>query len=221
MNKCRRAIAVMTLFMIIVSFVGWNYFRLPNVVERVRSSVVLVEVYGDYSKLGSGSGVILDNGVILTARHVIDDAVSVVVVLDDGTRVVSDEFFASRDLPSVDVGLIIVDPNISDGHASLVPSWVSVVGESVFAIGSPFGKHNTAAVGIISAHDRIRKDESFTQLDINGAPGSSGGPVFNRFGGVVGIVVRGSSYGMMYIVPADVCEAVINIYENVQRTQIK
>nr|WP_297312004.1 S1C family serine protease [Neptuniibacter sp.] len=195
--------------------------KLPNVIERVRPSVVLVEIYGNYSKLGTGSGVILDNGVILTARHVISKAARVVVVLDDGSRVASDELFTSCDMSSVDVGLIIVDPNISDSHASLSPNWRGTVGESVFAIGGPLGRHNTVAVGIISAHNRIRKDESFTQLDINGAPGSSGGPVFNRFGGVIGIVVRGSSYGMMYIVPADACEAVVGVYENVQRTQIK
>lgn len=209
------------LFLVIVSCMGYSYLRLPNVINRVRSSVVLVEVYGDYGKLGSASGVILDNGIILTARHVVDDAVSVVVVLDDGTGVISDELFTSCDLSSADVGLIIVDPNISDNYASLVPGWETEVGDSVFAIGSPFGKNNTVAVGIVSAHNRIVRDERLDQLDINGAPGSSGGPVFNRFGGVIGIVVRGSSYGMMYIVPADVCEAVIDIYENVQKAQIK
>ncbi len=219
--KSRINCAIVTLMLVIAFCTMRNYLQLPNVIERVRPSVVLVEIYGDYGKLGTGSGVILDNGVILTARHVISRATRVVVVLDDGTRVESDELFISRDLPHADVGLIIVDPNVSDDYIALAPDWRGTVGESVFAIGSPFGRHNTVAVGIISAHDRIRRDESFTQLDINGAPGSSGGPVFNRFGGVIGIVVRGSSYGMMYIVPADVCEAVIGVYECVQRTQIK
>ncbi len=219
MTKLKHAVVVLILVMAFCAI--RNYVKLHNVVERVRPSVVLVEIYGNRGKLGFGSGVILDNGVILTAKHVISRAVRVVVVLDDGTRVESNELFTSSDLPSVDVGLIIVDPNISNDHVALVPNWRGTVGESVFVIGSPFGRHNTVAVGIISAHNRIRKNESFTQLDINGAPGSSGGPVFNRFGGVIGIVVRGSSYGMMYIVPADVCEAVINIYENVRETQIK
>jgi len=181
---------------------------------------VYVEVQGVFGGRWSGSGVVLDDGLILTAQHVIADANMVGVTFDDGFKVKSSEFFVSKDLDNVDLGLIVID-GVYD-HAQLACDRVSLrVGSTVFTIGSPFGSKNSVAVGTFSAHYRVIQGERLHQLDISGAPGSSGCPVFNRFGFVVGILVRGNNYGMTYIVPLEVCKFVVEIYENVRTTQIK
>jgi len=209
---------VLVILAILTIFVSVRrYFSLPRVVDRVRSSVVYVQVQGVFGGRWTGSGVVLDNGLILTAQHVIADANMVSVTFDDGCTVKSHEFFISKDIDDVDLGLIIIDE--ADDHVNFALGTGLEIGDEVFAIGSPFGANNTVATGIFSAHNRTIAGEVLHQLDISGAPGSSGGPVFNRFGSVIGIVVRGNPYGMMYIVPLETCKAVVDVYENVQEAK--
>jgi S1-C subfamily serine protease len=212
---------ILVSLVVIVAIARHSSTSLPNIIGRVRTHVVLVETYNDFGRLGSGSGVILEGGIVLTARHVIDKVSRVVVVLDNGERVASDRFFVSQDLSHVDAGLIIIDSNKFNGHANLVPDSDVRIGERVFAVGSPFGRMNTVTVGRMSAVGRIVYGGCLSQIDIAGAPGSSGGPMFDSSGGVIGIVVRGSAYGMMYIVPSGICELIVDAYENVQKAQIK
>jgi len=206
------------LLLAVFGYAYW-YYRLPNVIERVRSSVVRVQVQRKFGRRISGSGVVLDDGLILTARHVIADANMVSIIFDDGSKIKSFKFFISRDIGNVDLGLIIIED--VDDHAHLVDFDVGMyIGNSVFMVGSPLGMQNSVAVGHFSAYNKILQGERLHQLDINGAPGNSGCPVFNYYGNVVGILVRGNNYGMAFMVPLETCKAVINIYENVQRSKI-
>lgn len=208
---------VLLILLVLTIFGGVReYFSLPRLVDRVRPSVVYVEVISVWGNQWSGSGVVLDNGLVLTAAHVVDDANSIAVIFDDGSRVTTSEYFISKDLGVADVGLIVIGDR--DEHAYFAP-FDGDVGDEVFTIGSPLCFQNTVAVGILSAHNKIICGEWLHQLDINGAPGSSGCPVFNRFGNVTGIIVRGNSYGMMFTVPLEVCKAVVNIYDEVQKAQ--
>jgi serine protease Do len=213
----KRKYPLFVLLLVIILGAAWQYYRLPRVINRVRSSVVYVKVQGEYGQRWTGSGVVLDNGLVLTARHVIADANMVSVTFDDGSKVKSSEFFVSKDIDNADLGLIIIDG--VDDHAHLPFGSGTDIGDRVFIIGSPFGDKNSAAVGIFSAYDRIIQSERLHQLDINGAPGNSGCPVFNRFGNVIGILVRGNPYGMVYIVPLEICKATVGVYENVKKAQ--
>lgn len=215
-----KRVHVLLILLALTIFVGVrHYFSLPHVVDRVRSSVVYVEVQSESGNYWSGSGVVIGDGLILTARHVIEDANSIVVVFDDGFRIKTPEYFISKDLGVADVGLIVVGPNITKDYALFAFNVSIEVGAEVFAVGSPFGDINSLSAGNFSAHNRIIEGERLHRIDISGAPGSSGCPVFNRSGSVVGIVVRGNAYGTMFIVPLEVCEAVVGIYENVQKAQ--
>lgn len=135
-----------------------------------------------------GCGVITrGDGYILTAAHVVDEAAVVTVQLHDGRD------FPGRivgiDLPS-DVAVIKIEanelPTVTLGSSSRLKP-----GTSVAAIGSPFGLKGSVAVGVVSALDRtLPGDDSyvpFVQTDLPLNPGTSGGPLLDEQGAVVGI----------------------------------
>ena len=136
-----------------------------------------------------GSGVIIDaKGVVLSNAHVARGATSIEVVTGDGrryrpARVATD----ARTNLSV---LIIGDGAATFPHARLADSDRARVGDWVVAIGAPFGLSTTATAGIISA--RVRDDTGadaadYIQTSAVLREGSSGGPLVNVDGEVVGI----------------------------------
>jgi 2-alkenal reductase len=196
--------------------------------ERGEGVVTIYAYFGNPSSTGGGpasqgSGfVVSPEGYVLTNSHVIttagesssDDvraAGQVFVGFPDGDRVVAE--VVGWDVFD-DVGLVKVDPN---EHAlkpvPLGDSASVVVGEPVAAIGSPFGKENSLAVGVVSAVDR--SIESLTsQYDLPGAiqtdapinKGNSGGPLFDAEGNVIGINAQirsqsGNGEGVGFAVP--------------------
>jgi serine protease Do len=156
-----------------------------------------------------GSGFIIDQeGHILTNTHVVEEADEVTVGLTDkrelkakvvGTDKRSDVALlkiSARDLPVAKIG----------------DSSKLEVGEWVVAIGAPFGFANTVTQGIVSAKGRDLPGENivpFIQTDVAINPGSSGGPLFNMNGEVVGINSQiysrsGGSMGISFAIPIDV-----------------
>ena len=146
-----------------------------------------------------GSGVVVDaaKGLILTNHHVVPDAPRVLVTLPDGrVRPVK----AIRRDPRSDLALLTIDP------ADLVQAeWGDSdaldLGDWVLAIGQPFGLAGTVSVGIISGPRRTLDVEGHEDLIQTGAainPGSSGGPLIDLKGRVVGINVAIKSVGGGY-----------------------
>jgi len=196
--------------------------------DRGEGVVTIYAYFGNASSTGDGpasqgSGfVVSPEGYVLTNSHVIttageassDDvrpAGQVFVGFPDGDRVVAK--IVGWDVFD-DVGLVKVDPK---EHAlrpvPLGDSASVVVGEPVAAIGSPFGKENSLAVGVVSATNR--SIESLTSLyDLTGAiqtdapinKGNSGGPLFDAEGRVIGINAQirsqsGNGEGVGFAVP--------------------
>ena len=138
---------------------------------------------------GAGSGFIIDNkGYILTNEHVVRGASEINVTLKDGRKlkgkiVGQDELLdiaiikvAAKDLPILDLG----------DSDKIRP------GEWVIAIGNPYGFSNTVTAGIISATNRTIENlskQNLIQTDAPINPGSSGGPLLNLNGEVIGINV--------------------------------
>ena len=137
-----------------------------------------------------GSGVVVsDDGLVLTNNHVIEHGEKIVVTLSDG-----------RDLPAEIVG---ADPKtdlavirITGDRTGIAPmplgdSDALRLGESVLAIGNPFGLGHTVTLGIVSAKSRagmgIVDYEDFIQTDAAINPGNSGGALVNMRGELVGI----------------------------------
>lgn len=162
-----------------------------------------------------GSGVIIDSGgYILTANHVIHGAEEIRVTLSDkrefkGTIVGTDVM--------TDIGVIKIDaenlPTIQLGNSDKLR-----VGETVLAIGSPYGLSQTVTMGIVSAVGRanvgIADYEDFIQTDAAINPGNSGGALVNVKGELVGIntaifSTSGGYQGIGFAVPINMAKSVM------------
>lgn len=140
---------------------------------------------------GLGSGLIFDadRGYIVTNAHVVDGAQRVTVFLSDGRHGPAEVLGSA---PEADLAVIHVDlPRLKElpfGDSDAV-----AVGDSVFAVGNPFGLQGTVSKGIISAVNRSHVSigqshyASLLQTDAYITPGSSGGPLVNLSGEVIGI----------------------------------
>jgi serine protease Do len=158
---------------------------------------------------GMGTGVIIDRrGYIITNYHVVDEVGKIEVTLADGVTGVAR--LINYD-PETDLALIKIDtkrdlPVIEVGRSDDL-----MRGETVIAIGNPFGYQNTVTVGIVSALHRdipVNGTQQYNDLiqtnaDIN--PGNSGGPLLNIDGDVIGInvAVRVGAQGIGFAIPID------------------
>jgi Do/DeqQ family serine protease len=142
-----------------------------------------------------GSGVLVENGYILTNDHVIADAQSIHVALNDGR--VTEAIVVGTD-PDTDLALLKLElddlPAITLGRSDTLR-----IGDVVLAIGNPFGIGQTVTQGIVSATGRtqlgLSRFENFIQTDASINPGNSGGALINTRGELVGI--NTAMYGEM------------------------
>ncbi len=166
----------------------------------------------------TGSGFIIDKtGFIVTNHHVIDQATSIKVTLND-QREFTAEVVGSDETSDLAVLKIEAEglPVVRLGDSERVK-----VGEWVLAIGSPFGLSYSVAAGIISYMGRSlpmsgNNYVSFIQTDVAINPGHSGGPLFNLAGEVIGINSQifttnnsGGSIGLSFAIPVDVAKNVV------------
>jgi serine protease Do len=158
---------------------------------------------------GMGTGVIIDRrGYIITNYHVVDEVNRIEVTLADGTTAIAK--MLNYD-PETDLALIKIQTNRDLPVIAMGRSDDLMRGETVIAIGNPFGYQNTVTVGIISALHRdipVNGTQQYNDLiqtnaDIN--PGNSGGPLLNIDGDVIGInvAVRVGAQGIGFAIPID------------------
>jgi S1-C subfamily serine protease len=171
-----------------------------EVYRKIQPSVVEIDVEQgantpttDTERGGLGTGVIVnEDGSILTALHVVAGATSINVVYPDGTRttaevVSSDEEHDIALLQPAQLPELVVPAVLGGAGVG--------VGLPVVAVGNPLGLDDTTTAGVISALDRtIRANDGserrgLIQFDAAVNPGSSGGPLLNQQGEVIGIVV--------------------------------
>jgi S1-C subfamily serine protease len=143
----------------------------------------------------TGSGFVVDNdGTIITNAHVVEGADSVQV------RFAENGEFIDADVrgvdTSADIAVLKIDPSKVSGGLTPIPlgdSSKAQVGDSVIAIGNPFGYSRTVTTGIVSGLQReIQAPNGFTipdviQTDASINPGNSGGPLLDSNGRVIGI----------------------------------
>jgi len=136
-----------------------------------------------------GSGVIVsEDGYILTNNHVVDGADEVKVALADDKTVYDAKVIGTD--PQTDIAVIKVDAKKLPAIA-ITDSDLLEVGDTVLAIGNPFGVGQTVTTGIVSAKGRggmgIVDYEGFIQTDASINPGNSGGALVDIEGRLVGI----------------------------------
>ena len=165
-----------------------------------------------------GSGVIVDAaGIVLTNNHVIDGADAIRLRLDDGRELTAE--VAGTD-PESDIAVLrIEDPPDNLTALRFGDSDRLRLGESVIAIGNPFGLSGTVTMGIISAKGRagvgILDYENFIQTDAAINPGNSGGALINLDGELIGIntaiMTRSGGYqGVGFAIPSNMAEMVMS-----------
>ncbi|AGC44767.1 S1C family peptidase [Myxococcus stipitatus DSM 14675] len=162
---------------------------------------------------GAGSGFIIEpTGIVLTNNHVVEDAVSITVRLDDGRSFPAT--VVGRD-PLTDVALVKLKEKVEGlPTVKLGDSDALRVGDWVVAIGNPFGLASSVSLGIVSARARdigAGPYDEFLQTDAAINPGNSGGPLFNMKGEVVGIntAIVGGGTGIGFAVPSNLVKALL------------
>jgi S1-C subfamily serine protease len=158
----------------------------PGIYQRVKPSVVVVQTG---HSLGTGL-IIADNGTILTANHIVAGSAAITVTYADGTS--SPAVVIGAD-PKYDVASLtpVSRPKI------VVPAALggdTQVGAAVVTIGNPLGLDYSVTAGVVSGLNRATRtpDGKFSgliQFDAPVNPGSSGGPLLDDHGLVIGIVV--------------------------------
>lgn len=163
-----------------------------------------------------GSGVIIDGerGLILTNAHVIQRSGTIKVVLQDEREYEARIIGAD---PDSDLAVLKIEPREKLPSIAMGSSGDLMIGETVIAIGNPFGFSHTVTTGVISALNRsIRTDErvfqDFIQIDASINPGNSGGPLLNINGELIGIntAIYAKAQGIGFAIPIGKAQRIVS-----------
>ena len=168
-----------------------------------------------YTSQSLGSGFVWSSeGIIVTNNHVVEGASRITVNFSDGTQLAAKLIGVD---PDSDVAVLRVDAkNLL--AAPIGTSSDLLIGETVIAVGNPFGLSGTVTTGVVSALGRSvpskeagRTFTDFIQTDASINPGNSGGPLLNIEGRVIGIntMIYANAQGIGFAIPVDRARKVI------------
>ncbi len=177
---------------------------LPELVKRIKPSAVAIETFdAKDNTIARGSGFFIAPDRIITNRHVIEKSSRVEIHLLDGKR------FPVRGVLAVDgegdLALLQVDVPRNLAVPLPIVRAVPQEGESIVVIGNPFGLEGSVSNGIVSAVREISGYGKIIQITASISPGSSGSPVVNMAGQVIGIATLQAAEGqnLNFAVPAE------------------
>jgi serine protease Do len=192
---------------------------ITEAVEKTRNSIVTIKVekQGNWGRNEVvGTGVIVDErGYVITNCHVVSGCDRVSIVLADETEILAKVFAED---PAHDLAILCVSTNKKLTELRIGPSTDIKVGETIIAVGQPFGYSNTVSTGIVSATGRDIPTPSGGRLtnliQTNAAinPGNSGGPMLNINGELIGInvAVREGAQGIAFALNGDTVQKVLS-----------
>jgi len=159
---------------------------LPDLVRRIKPSAVAIETFDSRGeKLSRGSGFFIAADRVVTNRHVIDNAFRAEVHSYNGS------VYPVRGVIAVDaegdLALLRVEAPPNQVRPLLLDKTSPQEGESVVVIGNPFGLEGSVTNGIVSAVRDIPTFGRIIQITAPISPGSSGSPVVNMQGQVIGV----------------------------------
>ena len=177
-----------------------------EVYDAAYRSVVVIR-----TSIGQGSGFLFNNqNTIVTNYHVVTTETDIEIEFFDRTRtqatVIGSDAYSDIAVLAVSSVPVEVEP-LSLSNQSVG------IGQQVVAIGNPLGLTESLSVGYISQVNRLLGLEPIIvpilQLDLTIAPGSSGGPLLDLYGNVVGITNAGTDVGFNFAVPVNILKRVI------------
>lgn len=212
---------MLKLLAYIIALCGITYsvnaeeMSLEDTIAEVNDSVVsIVADNGDTQALGAGI-IVSEDGYVVTNAHVAENADNMSVITTQ------DDTYAAKLVgmdTKTDIALLKVENPQGFKPAQFADSDLVRTGNSVFAIGNPFGLGNSVSLGIISAKERdIEKGpyDNFLQTDTAINQGNSGGPLFNTDGEVVGMNTAifstdGNNMGVGFSTPSNIVQWVVD-----------
>ena len=173
--------------------------------KRVKPSVVTVISYNAFDlEDGTGSGFFIDRNRIITNFHVVEGAASVKIRLNDSTEFQVNRMIAKDSVK--DIAILEVDIPASRKITPLTfRATVPEQGERVYVVGNPLGFEQSVSDGIVSSV-RVMKDEGkVIQFTAAVSPGSSGSPLLDANGAVLGVVrmIMTEGQNLNFAVPAE------------------
>jgi tetratricopeptide (TPR) repeat protein len=180
-----RSIGALGLFLLFLLLPALGRADADKIYRENSSAVVVVAAIDQDGRLiGQGSGfMIRADGALVTNYHVVNMASDIKVKV--GTKILDVEGLLHVD-PENDLAIVKVVgkgyPTVKLGDAAQIQ-----VGERVYVIGSPQGLENSISEGILSGIRSVDRDRKLLQMTAAISPGSSGGPVFNGNGEVIGV----------------------------------
>jgi len=177
---------------------------LPELVKRIKPSAVAIETFDSRgATLSRGSGFFISSDQIITNRHVIEKSTRVEIHLMNGSKYIAKGVLAIDG--EGDLALLQVDiPKELAVPLPLVKS-APLEGESIVVIGNPFGLEGSVSNGIVSAVREIPGYGKIIQITAPISPGSSGSPVVNMRGQVIGVATLQAAEGqsLNFAVPSE------------------
>jgi len=159
---------------------------ITQVVQKVKPAVVTVITYDDAGKAaGQGTGFLVQAAHVITSCHVIEGAAKAEVKTIDGKTYAVKGTAGSDELADI-VRLVLAQP-VRNAKVLALAKALPQEGEKVVVVGSPLGLEHTVSDGIVSAVRDIPGLGKFIQVTAPMSPGSSGSPVVNLKGEVVGV----------------------------------
>jgi tetratricopeptide (TPR) repeat protein len=177
---------------------------LPELVKRIKPSAVAIETFdAKDNTISRGSGFFIASDRVITNRHVIERSTRVEIHLLDGRK------FPVRGVLAIDgegdLALLQVDVPKELAVPLPIVRAVPQEGESIVVIGNPYGLEGSVSNGIVSAVREIPGYGKIIQITASISPGSSGSPVVNMGGQVIGIATLQAAEGknLNFAVPAE------------------
>jgi len=192
----------LSVFAFIASASAQDY--LPELVRRIKPSAVAIETFdAKGATLSRGSGFFISGDKVITNRHVIEKSSRVTIHSLDGKT------YAARGVLAIDGegDLALLQIDVPQGIAVPLPieKIVPQEGESIVVVGNPFGLEGSVSNGIVSAVREIPGYGKIIQITAPISPGSSGSPVVNMRGQVIGVATLQAAEGqsLNFAVPSE------------------
>ncbi|HVE58099.1 MAG TPA: tetratricopeptide repeat protein [Pyrinomonadaceae bacterium] len=200
--------AAKTILLFIVLCAGASFAAaqdfLPELVKRIKPSAVAIETFdAKGNTLSRGSGFFVANDKIITNRHVIEKSSRAEIHLFNGKK------FPVKGVLAIDgegdLALLQVDVPAGTAIPLQIMQRVPLEGESIVVIGNPYGLEGSVSNGIVSAVREISGYGKIIQITAPISPGSSGSPVVNMLGQVIGIATLQAAEGqsLNFAVPSE------------------